>query len=215
MRIAELLNLSDLVVKTEYVKITHPEKIAKTGILMDCAKGVPFKKFKALENKKVAPLFQLNASNLMILDAICAQRDREVGNYFTVLESNNAIGINAFDNDMSFNGFVNLKESNYVLPAIISLDDKMTLPNMDKELAEKILNLNYKDIHLCLQDLLPDIFIDAVINRLHQIQGAVKKTIKENKDFLIESTEWSEKTMEEELSINSETYFKNFMRKLK
>ncbi|MDR2074570.1 MAG: hypothetical protein LBP36_04375 [Oscillospiraceae bacterium] len=221
IRIAELLNLSDLVVKTEYVKITYPEIPDKFGILMDCAKGIPFEKFKSLKNKSVSPLFQLKASNLMILDAICAQRDREVGNYFTVIseDTNSAVSINAFDNDMAFHNimlgkFVNLKEKYYVLPPIISADDKMTLPHMDKELAEKILSLNDKTIYLCLQNLLPDISIDAVINRLHQIQNAIRKTIKYNENFLIEPMQWNEKTMEEELTQSNETYFKNFMKKL-
>lgn len=40
---------------------------------------------------------------------------------------------------------------------------------MDKMLAYKILSLNYKDIYLCLKDLLNDSQIDATINRMHQI----------------------------------------------
>lgn len=215
MRIAELLGLSNLVVKTEYVKIITSSGTDKLGIIMDCAKGVPFKNLKTLKNKSVSPSFQLSASNLMILDAICAQRDRSVGNYFTILsDENNIIGINAFDNDLSFDGFINLKKRDSILPPIINSDGTIILPHMDKTLANRILSLNDKDICLCLKDLLNDGQIDATINRFHQIQRAIRETIKINPKFLLECSEWNKTTIEEELSIDNDTYFKYFMNKL-
>lgn len=215
-RISKILGLSDLIVKTEYVEIKPPSGKNKIGIIMDCAKGVPFKKLKMLENKTVNPLLQLSLSNLMILDAFCAQRDRSVGNYFTILsEDYNIIGINAYDNDLAFDNYIDLKTRNFVFPPILHYDGTLTLPHMDKMLAYKILSLNYKDIYLCLKDLLNDSQIDATINRMHQIQNAIKQTMKKNKTFLIEPSEWNTQTMEEEFSIGSDTYFKYFIKKLK
>ena len=183
---------------------------------MDCAKGIPFKKLKLLKNKTVNPLLQLNLTNLMILDAFCAQQDRSVGNYFTILsEDYNIIGINAYDNDLAFGNYIDLKNRNFVLPPILHYDGTLSLPHMDKMLAYKILSLNYKDIYLCLKDLLNDSQIDATINRMHQIQNAIKQTMKKNKTFLIEPSEWNTQTMEEELSTDSDTYFKYFINKLK
>ena len=49
MRIAKILNLSDLVVKT-------PSGDNKLGIVMECAKGIPFEKVKLLENKNIKPV---------------------------------------------------------------------------------------------------------------------------------------------------------------
>lgn len=215
IRIAKILDLSDLVVKTEYVEIKLPSGENKIGIVMDCAKGIPFKELKLLENKTVNPALQLNLSNLMILDAICAQRDRSVGNYFTVLSENcNITSISAYDNDLAFDNYTNLKNRNCVLPPILRDDGTLSLPHMDKVLAHKILNLNYKDVYLCLKDLLNESQINATTNRLHQIQNAIKQTVKENHTFLIEPSEWNTQTIEEELSINSDTYFKYFINKL-
>lgn len=214
--IAKILDLSDLIVKTEYVEIKPPSGKNKIGIVMDCAKGIPFKKLKLLKNKTVNPLLQLNLTNLMILDAFCAQQDRSVGNYFTILsEDYNIIGINAYDNDLAFGNYIDLKNRNFVLPPILHYDGTLSLPHMDKMLAYKILSLNYKDIYLCLKDLLNDSQIDATINRMHQIQNAIKQTMKKNKTFLIEPSEWNTQTMEEELSTDSDTYFKYFINKLK
>ena len=215
VRIAKILGLSDLVVKTEYVEIKLPSGENKIGIVMECAKGIPFKKLKLLENKTVSPTLQLNLSNLMILDAICAQRDRSVGNYFTVLsEDCNIISVSAYDNDLAFDNYTDLKSRNCILPPILRYDGTLSLPHMDKALAQKILSLNYKDIYLCLKDLLSESQIDATINRLRQIQNAIKQTIKENNTFLIEPSEWNTQTMEKELSIDSDTYFKYFINKL-
>lgn len=215
MKIAKILGISDLVVKTEYAQIKSPTGENKIGILMDCAKGIPFSQLQKLENRKINPLFQLNLSNLMILDAICSQRDRSVSNYFTVLSKNGEIiNVSAYDNDLSFDNYTNLKSSNFILPPMLRNDGKLSLPHMDKMLANKILSLNDEDIRICLKDLLNDNQIDAAISRMNQMQNAIKQTMKENPKFLIEPAEWSSKTMEKELSADNRTYFKYFMEKL-
>lgn len=215
MRIAKILGLSDLVVKTEYVEIKTPSGEDKIGILMDCAKGIPFNKLQTLESKVVNPLLQLNLSNLMILDSLCSQRDRSIVNYFTVLsENHDIVGVSAYDNDLAFDNYTDLKSSNFILPPILRRDGKLSLPHMDKTLAHKILSLSGEDVRLCLKDLLNESQIDAAISRMQQMQIAIKQTIKENPKFLIDPPEWSAKTMEEELLADSDTYFKYFMKKL-
>ncbi len=58
MRIATLLDLSDLIVKTEYVKVKIPCESDRLGIIMNCASGVPFKQLASLKTKNVTPSFQ-------------------------------------------------------------------------------------------------------------------------------------------------------------
>ncbi len=215
MRIAELLDLSNLVVKTEYIKIKMPDSTEKFGIIMDCAKGMPFRKVKALNCKKIAPSFQKDISNLMILDALCAQRDRSVGNYFTVVDEKNCVvSLNGYDNELAFDNYKNLKSRLFCLPALISSDDMLVLPHMDKTLADKILNLSDQDIRCCLEDLLSNSSINATLNRLHQIQNAIRKSINQNPHFLVELSEWSDQTIDEELSVNYDTYLKYYVKKL-
>lgn len=215
VKLAELLDLSDLLVKTKYVKLSLPDTNTKLGILMDCAQGLPFQNLKEIENKIIDPQLQLDFSKLMILDALCAQRDRGVGNFFTKLDNNKIIGIHAYDNDLSFDAYTNLRTDDYLLPAIINSDNTITLPHMDKKLAEKILSLNYKDIENCLKDLLIESQIDATINRLHQIQSSIKHTMKLKNDFLLKSnSDWTEKTMQEETNTHNKTYFNSFLKNL-
>lgn len=215
VRIAEILGLSGLTVKTEYIEIELPSGEKKQGIVMDCAQGVPFEKLRLLENKSVSPFLQLNLSSLMILDALCAQRDRSVGNYFTVLSENgDIIGISAYDNDLSFDSYIDLKSRNFVLPPILCKDGMLSLPHMDKTLAHKILNLTCEDIRCCLKDLLNDSQIDATINRMRQIQDAIRQSVTKKPMFLLDPLEWNNQTINDELSIDNGTYFKAFINKL-
>ena len=215
MKIAKLLDLSHLVVKTEYIKIKVSDSDEKLGIIMDCAKGIPFKKVKELGYKNIAPSFQKDISNLMILDALCAQRDRSVGGFFTVISGENSIaGVSGYDNELAFNNHTNLKSELFCLPALINNDNVLVLPHMDKKLADKILNVSDEDVCYCLKDLLNESNINATLDRLHQIQNAIVKSVSKNPHFLIESSEWDKKTINEELSSDHNTYLKNYVKKL-
>ena len=215
MKIAKLLDLSHLVVKTEYIKIKTTDSDEKFGIIMDCAKGIPFGKIKKLGYKNITPSFQKDISNLMILDALCAQRDRSVGNFFTVIsEKKSLVSVSGYDNELAFNDYTDLKSKLYCLPALISSDDMLVLPHMDKMLANKILNISDKDVCYCLKDLLNEDNINATLDRLHQIQNAIVKSVSKNPHFLIEPSEWDRKTIDEELSSNYNTYLKNYVKRL-
>ena len=85
---------------------------------------------------------------------------------------------------------------------------------MDKTLADNILKVSDNDICCCLKDLLNENNINATLNRLHQIQNAILKSVNKNPRFLIESSEWNEKTIDEELSSGYNTYLKNYIEKL-
>ena len=182
---------------------------------MDCAKGIPFGKIKKLGYKNITPSFQKDISNLMILDALCAQRDRSVGNFFTVIsEKKSLVSVSGYDNELAFNDYTDLKSKLYCLPALISSDDMLVLPHMDKMLANKILNISDKDVCYCLKDLLNEDNINATLDRLHQIQNAIVKSVSKNPHFLIEPSEWDRKTIDEELSSNYNTYLKNYVKRL-
>ncbi len=215
IRIANLLNIPYLVVKTEYVQIKTSAGEHMLGIVMESAKGISFKEVKQLENHVIQPSLQLDFSTLWVLDALCAQRDRSPGNYFIVINNgNHLIGVSAYDNDLAFDTYNNLQLKNYVLPPILREDNTFVLPHMDKTLAHKILALEPDDVQICLQDLLNEVQIEATINRLRQLQNAIKNSMKANPDFLLEPSEWNNQTIEDELSINGDTYFKHFVDKL-
>lgn len=218
LRLAKLLGLENLIVNTEYVNLVKQGEIVKTGILMDYARGISVWDFKKIPNRCISPKFQRAMSNLMILDSICAQRDREIPNYFVDVHENGneVIDINAFDNDMSFNEFVDLKKSNYDICAIITQDDKISLPHMDRMLAEKILNIEENQLENILSDMLEDWKIEATKYRFNQIKIAIKNTIDSNRNFLIEIQDWNFNTISKEINGNyGYTYLKRFCNRIK
>ena len=217
LRIAKLLDLENLIVNTEYVNLVKDGEIVKAGILIDHARGVSVWDFKKIPDRCISPKFQMAMSNLMILDSICAQRDREIPNYFVDLSENGneVIGVNAFDNDMSFNEFVDLKKSNYVICAMITRDDKINLPHMDKTLAEKVLNIEENQLEDALSDILEDWKIKATQYRFSQIKAAIKNTIDSNENFLVEVQNWDSNTLSEEINGNyGDTYLKRFCNRI-
>lgn len=218
LRIAKFFGLESLIVNTEYVNLISNGEIVKTGILMDYARGISVWDFKKIQDRRISPRFQMAMSNLMILDSICAQRDREIPNYFVDVSEvgNDVIGINAFDNDMSFNEFVDLKKSNYDICAIITQDNKISLPHMDKDLAEKILNTDASQLRCILSDILEDWKIEATECRFNQIKEAIENTIDSNENFLLELQDWNSNTIFEEMNGNyGYTYLKRFYSRTK
>lgn len=215
LRIAKLLGLSNLVVNTRYVKLVTPDKSEKLGIILDCAKGVSFKQLKNMKITDIDPLFQRDMSNLMVLDALCAQRDREVANYFIVLsEEQKIVGISAYDNDLSFDGYKDLRQKNYVLPALLHADSSFVLPHMDMATANRILKLNAHDIKACLEDVLDEDDINSTIERLVSLQRAIVITGNRNGNFLLNINQWDGNTIRDEINVTGDTYFKHFLKRL-
>lgn len=215
MRIAKLLGLSGLVVNTEFVEIKMPDSSSKFGIIMDCAKGVAFKQLKKLKYKNIKPSFQRSISNLMVMDALCAQRDRWVGNYFSVVSgAGDIIDLSAYDNELAFDSYADLKRKHFCLPATVDANGELTLPHMDKDLADVILRLKEEDVSNALKVLLTENQISSTLVRLRQLKNAIKKSINEKPHFLLSPSEWSEETISEELSIKANTYLKYYKRRL-
>ncbi len=215
VRIAKLLGLSDLIVNTRYVKLITPDKSQKLGIILDCAKGVSFRQLKNMKITDIAPLFQRDMSDLMVLDALCAQRDREVANYFIVLSDEGEImGVNAYDNDLSFDHYKNLEQKNRDLPALLHLDGSFILPHMNMNTANRILELTAQDINACLGDILDEDDINFTIERLISLQRAIVITTNRSSRFLLNTNQWSGKTIREEMDVKGDTYFKHFLKML-
>ena len=101
-----------------------------------------------------------------------------------------------------------LKKVKFISMLVLGL---ILIPNLTFALAP----LKTIYIYMNLKDLLPNNLIDAVISRVRQIQNAIRYTMKANKGFLLNAKQWNKHTMAKELSINSETYFKNFSKELR
>lgn len=212
-RLERLLGLSDVVAKAEYAIIRRRGEADVQGALIDNVKnGIDYFPFAAMGNKTISPSLQRSLTTLEVFDGLIGQADRGIWNY-SVLPSQNtkrAVKVVGYDNDCTFGNISNLKFSYYCYPLLITSDDKMILPHMDKVFAERILKVSDNQIRATLFDTLEPEYINATISRLNQIKNAIKNTIKVNPRFLLNENEWSQKTIEDELNCQYDTYLKHF-----
>lgn len=211
-RIFKFYSLDKLTVKSQLAHVMLPDGSISQGNYMDksCLSHSP----GYYKNYKITGEFQKNINSLQILDSICCQSDRHCANYFIKTCNSKYIDVQSFDNELCFGKKVNLKESVSVLPAIVTPNNLITLPHMDKKLATNILNTTDNQIRAALFDILEKEYIDSTINRLHQLQVAIKNSIKKVPNFLLNENEWNDKTIKEELDSKYYSYLKLFRDKI-
>ena len=184
-RIAALLGLDDLIAKSQYITLrNYNRKNVQGNLMWKVQGGIDFFPFKSIKNKTISPSLQCSLANLKIFDALISQVDRYPWNY-SIIPSNftkRAIRVVGYDNDLTFGNVNDLKNFSYWGSPIINSSNLISLPHMDKKLANNILNTTDNQIRAALFDILEKEYIDSTINRLHQLQAAIKNSIKEELD---------------------------------
>ena len=151
-------------------------------------------------NMNVTGGFQRDMCNLQVLDAICGQQDRHENNFFVgeVGEENDKklSGVQGIDNDGAFGmGDNSLKQRpEGHAAAIYDKNGNMSIPFMDKNLAQRIEKLDPEMIRFALKDLLTDDEINATIGRLDKTRKAIEKQRMEDPSRLLEDDEWNDDT---------------------
>lgn len=214
-RVAELLGIGNLVAKSETAEL-YDEKTGHTirGNLMEKARGsMSAKDFLAEpcnernDNSKDVKVnttggFQRDLCNLQVLDVICGQIDRHEGNYFiSQNEKGELSGIQGIDNDASFGTDEApslAKNKGGKQRAIFDIKTgKMTLPYMDKNLAERIKQLDPDMLRFALKDLLKNEEIEAAVKRLEHTKKAIETTQQEEPERFLEDNQWNDDTAQE------------------
>ena len=223
-RIANLLGIGNVVEQSRSVKVKEKNGKITKGNLMTLAKGKEAGKTAEQEiipqMKKVgniqermdklgamfSPMIQKELSSLQVLDYICGQTDRHANNYFLEKDkSGNFIHIHGIDNDMSFGTGVDygklVKEKAYHniyenMRMVVDGDGNLSIPHMDKQLAQNIKQLSEDEFRFALEDLIEPAFIDAAVKRLKIVQDAIKKEEGNgNSDvFISGDSGWGKKT---------------------
>ena len=187
-RIADMLGIGDLVVKTETVQVKIGDKTIK-GIAMDHAAGDSennILKMAKEQNKKVTYSQEAYRQmlTLQIFDVLCGQVDRNTGNYLCDYEQDAKTGdfiikkITAIDNDMSFGvlGYQQHTElSDNMTGNIIGIENRgrMQIPAIDYKLAQAILAMKPSDLEYRMMDILNKNEIIALADRLKGLQRAI------------------------------------------
>lgn len=195
---AKLIGLRRLIPNAELVGIDVGGGMMY-GVLNARAEGV-----RGLDSKSdVTPLLQRDFSNLRLLDVLCYQNDHFANNYNIVVDENGkAVSVCAFDND-SNKTFAPLPRLNFAAnrccAPFLTRSGLINLPHLDKKTALKLFNLNKRMIDERMGNYLNRIQLWFLFFRVKKICSSIKKTIETKPDFLIDSSEWSEETIKEEL----------------
>lgn len=149
------------------------------GTVLEKAKGVQMSDAKVAFSKGQQqqtpgsfmfddPVFQRSLNKLSILDTICGQLDRHTGNYFVqVDESGKVTGVTGIDLDMSFGK--DRKDDQEMGHA------KKLPAQIDKEMGERILQVQTSDLVNALMGLLPMDEIQATVQRFNFVKEKVRE----------------------------------------
>ncbi|MBR4183815.1 MAG: hypothetical protein IKQ56_08360 [Lachnospiraceae bacterium] len=186
--IAEELGVGDLIAHSENVHITFNDKGKKRtvkGTAMNAAHGEDLNKVGVNSNYIKISLASLEnpglikkVASLQILDYICGNSDRHLGNLTYITDDNgNVIGIQGFDNDSSFGSRFNPTGS---AGKKVPVKDFGIIP---ESLAESIMKMDNESVKLMLHGFdLDSKEIKAAINRLDEL----KKTITQSRKVYAE-----------------------------
>jgi len=179
--IATLLGMGNMLAKsTEMTMVINGEP--KHGCFMENAKGIDFFDLKPDHPVLNGQPLKVNydkvvrsATDMMVLDYICLNRDRHERNHFYQIEVNKdgnpeVVGFQGIDNDASFGTSVPAENKNSgYLPAL----NKIFC--IHKDTADAIMKLDLDTVAQSLADreMIPEA-IDACLERIKKIQDRIK-----------------------------------------
>ena len=185
-RVAELLGMGDVVARSRVVTFEEDGKKHK-ACFMDTAKGIQIydgqKDIVKTKDVEVRPEAWKKAERLMILDTICGQVDRHIGNFFVQIEKGPdgklvIVDLSGIDNDLAF---ANKPYDEDQAERGILLDNfrgSSRVPGagdgnslfIDETVAEKIRNLTEEDLRYAVGDCLPEKDIQALWDRTKKVK---------------------------------------------
>lgn len=194
--LAEELGLDNMISKVQWcmLELENNEKIF--GTISEAALGN-----RMLDcNIEATGSLQRELINLNLLDVISFQLDHGPNNYNIYVNENREYSICAFDNDNPYTFFPSFRILNSFSECTPIIDKKgiITRPYFDKYVASKINDLNFKSLREKLRPYLNEIQIMVLGIRIKKIKKAIIKTQKMNPHFLIEKSDWSAQTVQEE-----------------
>lgn len=215
--VANLLGLSALIPPVEYVQLKIDNAPSRLGTFMKSADGicgmdVPYQTRRSI----LTPEFQKAMNALHLLDIICHEGDHSPNNYNIVLDDHGmAVGLSVFDNNgvSTFSINPDISFTSYkACSAFVTPNGEIARPYMSRELAQRVLAIRRKSLNAALHGILNPLQISCTYRRLKKLQKAISITAHTREGFLLDDHEWSEQTIEEELSGKyGKTYLCSFL----
>jgi hypothetical protein len=194
-RIDTLLG-ADVIARAQLAVRTLPSGAKEKGSIMAAAKGTQAAKLmkkghmasdakrkaaagKTAVNQQDPTLIRL-LSKLQLIDLLCHQVDRNPKNFFIQTDATGKVtGITGIDNDLSLGTTKTIDKRKQELPGLSRY--------VDKELAQKILDLDVNVLAVILADLLSSAEIDAIKARFQTLQTHLS----DKKTHLLDPAQWS------------------------
>ncbi len=207
-RMAMLLHTPDLVAASEHMVIHRGGEEVRKGIGMAEAKGTDLSTLLHQARVEGKPLCYTPESlrcisNLQLFDTICGQIDRNTGNRF--FESETMIDrdgrqvirmkhLQGIDNDMAFGTLTYQDLTAYdsgtqELPTL-EVKGKCTLAALDGQMVASIFALSDELVQHTMADLLTEKEINALLDRLHGVQDAIRRFSADDPYLIVDRDKW-------------------------
>ena len=218
-RLADMLGVSDLVVKSRMARVEIDGK-KMHGVIMDEAKGDNMANImdKSKSMHYTSDSYRRLIS-LQIFDTLCAQIDRHFNNLRgeskTISSKQTTVtDFKGIDNDLSF-GALKFKDvcktgtdSYFNMTKITDEKGNFALPAIEEEFARKILALEEEQIRFQMADLLDDDEMDALVDRIKGVQKLLTSAMEKDQKLLIgkdDKAGWEASQKEFKAKANSDT----------
>lgn len=213
--LAEMLGLGRLIPATAYVKLTLNGE-EKYGVIQEeaageNAAGIPYGERRV----RTTPQLLRELTDLNVLDALTRDSDHRADNYMTVSDGERKYtGVCSFDNDggNAFFPSASLRIRHCTgCSDIVGRDGKINRPHLSRELSAAVLGLKFRDIKK-LERYLTFSQIFCLWQRVSKLKRAIRRTVGTYPHFLLDSEEWSEEHIDEELTGKyGKTYLISFL----
>lgn len=141
---------------------------------------------------------------MYLMDVVTHEMDHQPNNYFVIFDdSEKAIDVSIFDNngagtfcmksEISFSDYKNCSE-------FLNSDGTVNRPFLPLETVNALKKISPLKLYKSLHRYLSIAHIIFTWIRIKKVKKAIKKTVRERKDFLITTEQWNADTIKEELS---------------
>lgn len=203
--LAGLLGLGELFPQAEYAYFQAEDHRKLFGLYTQRADGIGIIGISQERRREMlTPQFQRCMSCLNLLDAITHEMDHSPNNYFVVTDnSGKAVGLSVFDNNgigtFSLNTSAAFTTYKHCSP-FLREDGTVNRPHLDLELARRLQVLTKGQLTGALSPYLRPAQLHALRRRIRAVSDAISKTAELDPMFLLNTGDWSEKTIGLELS---------------
>jgi len=194
--IAKALNKDCIYTNAELVRLLIDGK-EEYGVISPKADGARAKDI----NVTITPQLQRDLTTLNIIDAICFQKDHNTNNY-NVNPKNSDCCVCAFDNDNPITFFISSAIPKSMSGNVSPIIQKgcINRPHIDKNIYESILSLNFSELKKMVGPYLTCAQWFCLKSRIRKIKNALINTNKARTSFVVDSDNWNDDFVKEELS---------------